>query len=343
MKENYAPWEIKIEDFPEKGNLEDQLKFLLGFVLLAPSGHNSQPWSFKLEGNSIEFWVNTERALAKSDPERRQLSIAMGCATENLAMAADYYGFETKIEYFPNSTDSDLFVIVRCNKAWKTKNDNRHLIFQIPKRVTNRGKYKPHSIPKDFQAQLKKFENNEFQIVVIEHKETKLKLADILLAAQIESMDSTAFREELSHFIISSFSSKKTGMPGFALGLPSLISLFASAMIKKVNMSRKTRKQDEKLLKEFTPAFLSIGVFNDSMPGWLKAGRLFERIWLIATSQGINFSPLAAGVQNEKYCKQTKEIIGFSSTPRIFCRLGFPEKITGHSPRFNCDELLLNQ
>ncbi|MBI3589397.1 MAG: hypothetical protein HY093_03230 [Candidatus Liptonbacteria bacterium] len=43
MKENYAPWEIDVEAFPKKGSLDDQLKFLLGFAILAPSTHNSQP------------------------------------------------------------------------------------------------------------------------------------------------------------------------------------------------------------------------------------------------------------------------------------------------------------
>ena len=40
MRDNYAPWAIKIENFPEKGSLDEQLKFLLGFAILAPS------WTF---------------------------------------------------------------------------------------------------------------------------------------------------------------------------------------------------------------------------------------------------------------------------------------------------------
>ncbi|MEK7193692.1 MAG: hypothetical protein AAB652_02780 [Patescibacteria group bacterium] len=49
MKSNYAPWAIDIVVFPKEGAIEDQLRFLLGFAILAPSGHNSQLWSFKIQ------------------------------------------------------------------------------------------------------------------------------------------------------------------------------------------------------------------------------------------------------------------------------------------------------
>ena len=84
MKENYKPWGIDITAFPEEGGIEEQLKFLIGFAILAPSGHNSQPWEFKIQDSKIFIFSNNARSLSQSDPVGRQLSIGIGCALENL-------------------------------------------------------------------------------------------------------------------------------------------------------------------------------------------------------------------------------------------------------------------
>ena len=99
MQENYKAWEVKIEDFFHlKSNLE-RLRFLLNFAVLAPSSHNSQPWKFRVSENEILVEPNRDRALPSSDTNNRQLFISLGCAVENILIAADYYGFETLVEY----------------------------------------------------------------------------------------------------------------------------------------------------------------------------------------------------------------------------------------------------
>ncbi|TSC82104.1 MAG: hypothetical protein G01um101420_634 [Parcubacteria group bacterium Gr01-1014_20] len=341
MKENYAPWAIDINSFPEQGGLRDQLKFLLGFVLLAPSGHNSQPWSLKIIDKSVEFWVNKDRSLAKSDPERRQLSIAMGCALENLITAADFYGFSCDIVYFPLNEEKDFFVKASLARTGSTKNDSNHLIFSIPNRRTNRGKYEDKILSQEFIEKISKISNSETEVLLITDKEIKEQLAETVNKAQIESMDSDSFREELSHYVKSNFTKDKVGMPGFTLGLPAPISLIASKLIKKINMSRKSKKQDDALLKLHTPAFIIIGTREDNQIGWVKSGQAFERIWLIAESFGISCAPLASGVQVGDYHKQVREVAGVTSTPRVFARVGYSKMIPRHSPRLAVRDILI--
>ena len=48
------PWDIKKEDFLHQGQLADKIRFVLGYAILAPSTHNSQPWLFKVKENSVE-------------------------------------------------------------------------------------------------------------------------------------------------------------------------------------------------------------------------------------------------------------------------------------------------
>jgi hypothetical protein len=40
------PWDVRETDFPIAGTSAEKLRFLLNYAVLAPSGHNSQPWLF---------------------------------------------------------------------------------------------------------------------------------------------------------------------------------------------------------------------------------------------------------------------------------------------------------
>ena|SRR6056297_454819 len=44
--------------FPEHDPLAEQLAFLVRYAVLAPSGHNTQPWRFELRGGVPEPWAD---------------------------------------------------------------------------------------------------------------------------------------------------------------------------------------------------------------------------------------------------------------------------------------------
>ncbi|MDM7912406.1 MAG: hypothetical protein QUS09_04850, partial [Methanotrichaceae archaeon] len=60
---NFAAWDVKESDFPEEGTTEDQLKFLLRYAILAPSGPNSQPWKFAVNISTIFVYADLKRSL----------------------------------------------------------------------------------------------------------------------------------------------------------------------------------------------------------------------------------------------------------------------------------------
>jgi nitroreductase len=48
MNPHLQPWNILADEFPSDGFTADQLEFLLGYAILAPSIHNTQPWLFQV-------------------------------------------------------------------------------------------------------------------------------------------------------------------------------------------------------------------------------------------------------------------------------------------------------
>lgn len=58
----------------------------------APSGHNTQPWLFRVQKDRIQILPDMSKSLPAVDPDNRELFISLGCATENLCIAAEAKG-----------------------------------------------------------------------------------------------------------------------------------------------------------------------------------------------------------------------------------------------------------
>ncbi len=143
-KNNYLSWEIDPKKFPEDALIEKQIEFLLCFGILAPSGHNSQPWEFKIVKNSATIKISPERSLSESDPMGRQLSISFGCLLENILIAAEYFGFSASFNH--GSQTDNIFGHLTFNRKSLRQNSENHLINLIPKRLTNRFEYKNNEL-----------------------------------------------------------------------------------------------------------------------------------------------------------------------------------------------------
>ena len=61
---------------------------LVRAAILAASPHNTQPWLFKVSNSSIELHIDTQRNVGALDPYLREEHIGIGCALENLTLAA---------------------------------------------------------------------------------------------------------------------------------------------------------------------------------------------------------------------------------------------------------------
>jgi hypothetical protein len=338
-KTNYRAWEIDPSQFPKNGKIKEQLLFLLKFAVLAPSGHNSQPWLFLVEGNKVNFLLEKSRSLEESDPSGRQLMISFGCAIENFIMAAHHFGFETNLSYLPANVKNDLIVSIVCNQTSLPPNDG--LVERMVQRHTDRGPYKSLPLNKEFSDNALRLSTDDLKLFIIDDENKKEKLVPIVSEAQVKIMDSNAFRNELSGFVKSSYTSSKTGIPGFALGLPAPVSLLASWMVKKMNLARKSQKQDDATLRK-TPAYMVIATTRDEKLPWIKSGQFFEHVWLMACKYEMVCSPMAAIIQDKACRNNLQQLLNTDLFPQVFFRIGYPEKESRATPRYMVEDLLVS-
>src|SRR5437660_6598735 len=78
----YEPWKDWRSEAKD-GPLE-----LVRAAILAARPHNTQPRLFKVAHSSVELHLNTRRNVGALDPYLREAHIGVGCALENLMLAA---------------------------------------------------------------------------------------------------------------------------------------------------------------------------------------------------------------------------------------------------------------
>jgi hypothetical protein len=109
-------------------------------ALLAPSVHNTQPWTFVVHDRSLEIHADAGRQLTVLDPRGRQLAISCGCALFNAQVAVAAAGYEAVVERLPDPDRPALIARVRVGR------ENRALRIagldpSIDERRTNRRAY----------------------------------------------------------------------------------------------------------------------------------------------------------------------------------------------------------
>jgi nitroreductase len=61
--------------------------------ILAANPHNTQPWLFRVTDTQITLYADSARHLGAMDPFLREMHIGLGCALENMMLAAQASGF----------------------------------------------------------------------------------------------------------------------------------------------------------------------------------------------------------------------------------------------------------
>ena len=74
---------------------------LVRAAILAASPHNTQPWLFRVTDSSIDLYLDPKRYPGALDPYLREEHIGMGCALENLMLAAPANGYAASATLLP--------------------------------------------------------------------------------------------------------------------------------------------------------------------------------------------------------------------------------------------------
>ncbi len=331
---------MNLNDFHKIQDERERLKFLVHLAMAAPSSHNTQPWKFRLGDKIIDLWGDEKRTLPASDSNHRQFFVSLGCALENILVALDYYGLPHKLTLFPDGREKFWAARIKLEHLRPVASGRAHLASAIAHRHTNREEYDAVGIPKDFGDRIKKLAGSDLRIDLVEDNVRREKIINAVLNATRAAFNDKEFCWELSHWLKPSLKKYRDGMPGYNIGVPWLISFLMPHALRRVNLSKPQTKMIEKQVRA-TPAFLLISTRKDEPAAWLQAGRVLERIWLMATQDGLKLGPLAAAIQIGEFHKDIQKVLDTDFRPQVFSRIGYAAKIPRPSPRLELEDALI--
>lgn len=98
-----------MEDHALRRRIGDRYSAILDMAGLAPSSHNTQPWTIRIDGpGRWTLGLAPDRLLPAVDPDRREAILSLGAFVENLHRAAAHHKYDVDVNVTsddPNSTE----------------------------------------------------------------------------------------------------------------------------------------------------------------------------------------------------------------------------------------------
>jgi nitroreductase len=327
---NYDAWNIEPLDLSAQHNKEDVYRHLVGWAVLAANSHNSQPWRFVIcpDDNCINVVLDNDSILPASDKSGRQAHISIGCAMQNLFMAAAAYGLSPKIIFdgLPDINSGTVLAKILFNDVTLAlSNYGPDMFLAIKDRRMYRGQYDPGRALPDYVIDgfnSIAFENG-VELKLITDKPTIFAIAEIQYTADRAVIALNDFRSELSKFMLPNDTNNYVAQKGpFD---PSLAAGVAASGRDGIRSS---------------PVLGVISVSDDSPEYWLKAGSAFQNMAIVAEDNDLSMAVHAAMVEVKMFNVLLKARLIQLGRPTVIFRVGYAYDRWPHSPRMSAGTVI---
>lgn len=341
MRNNIAAWSVSEDHFPSFGSIKEKFKFFVRYAILAPSGHNTQPWIFEVHDESLNLYADRTRALPVIDPDDRELIISCGAALTNLVVAMKYFGYEPDIHFFPSDSDNDLLASVTVKTRDYEPSDLDKILFKaITTRRTNRLPFAEEVIDGITQQKLVAIVSEDINVRfnIIDNNNTREEIIKLIEHGDKIQSQNKSFCRELAQWVHPNRSNSKDGIPGYAFGMGDLISFGSPFFIGNLNWGDIQAGRDRNLVKG-SPVLAMLETKNDKPADWLFTGIALSRLLLRASSEGIAASYLNQPLEVSELYGKLKEITGTSYYPQLILRMGYGKEVKS-TPRRDVEDVI---
>ncbi|WKZ26635.1 MAG: hypothetical protein QY304_00855 [Candidatus Paceibacterota bacterium] len=290
--------------------MKDVIKEILTLAVNAPSGHNSQPWTFEVKNNSIFVYNVPDKDKILFNWKQRGSMIAHGALIENIAIISSEKGYRADIKILPNEKETNLTAEIKLEKSSEDCS-YRHLSPFILKRTTNRRPYEIKSLGDTDREALKNFmekhNNSGYEILLTEDREKINQVVGPFSAGDRLLFENFYVHKSLFDNVNWTLKEEREKREGLYLGTKELNLaerfLFKYIMSKwsfvenlnKIGFAEKAGEKRAELYKKCSAMGL-VTAPSDSPRDFINSGRVLERFWLTVTSLGLSFQPVSVGL-----------------------------------------------
>ncbi len=267
--------------------------FLVRHATLAANSHNTQPWLFGKSATGVTIEPDWSRSTPVVDPDFHHLFASLGCAAENLMLAASAAGRGAALAFDGN--DGGRISIDLAGQAARDP-----LFDAIPDRQSTRSDYdgKPVST-EDLDALVKAAAIEGCELLIIPEKNRIEQALELIVAANTIQVEDPAFAAELKSWL--RFSAAKAIATGDGLyaacsGNPTMPQWLGNMVFGFVFTPASENDRYARQIRSSS----GLAVFvteKDDREHWIKAGRSYQRFALKATALGLRHAFLNQPVE----------------------------------------------
>jgi nitroreductase len=333
--------------FPRHATVDEQLTFLLGYAVLAPSGHNTQPWQFAVRDEAVWLYADPEQTLPALDPGGRERIMSCGAALFHLRVAMRHVGIEPVVERFPDRAASEaegkgdagersgtsaLARVSMGGEAPPTLADET-LFSAIQRRRTHREAFRDEPVPaSNLEALQEAAETEGAQFALLSTSAERQRLLDLVVRANETMLGDAEVRRELAAWTTGP--DADAGVPGTTRGW-SRWQTASAGWLQTLPGLRPDPWERETATIRSAPVLAILSTRGDTVRDWLDGGQALDRVLLRATSYGLAASFLNQPVKVPAMRERVGDLLPQEQVPQIILRMGVAqarEPQTGRRP-----------
>ncbi len=322
---------------------------LVRAAILAANPHNSQPWLFKITESRVDLFADRRRNLGMIDPDLREMHIGIGCALENLLVAARANGYDAQVTLFPDPAEVTLAARVDLSAGEPA---DSALYAAVPHRHTNRGPYAAdRAVGADVLADLTALGDDTAVRVFWFASDPQRRLLGALTVDATEAI--VADREQSQdsgkwlRFDWDEVQEKRDGLTVDAQGDSAVFRAVAKILpplsLERIDQFWLAATRDTHVAT--APAFGIIAIRNGRDNAQrIAAGRLWQRIQLSGIARGLAMQPLNQATERADrevslgiapvFGPRLRDLLGDPDWHGVMpFRLGYPRRPALPSPR----------
>jgi len=304
------PREVRSGDFPVGASVEEQLKFLVNYAVLAPSVHNTQPWLFRILDHTIEIHADRSRALAVLDPEDRSLIISCGSALSLFEITLKAFGFGFTTSVFPDLNDADLLARITITSEPSGQVADEAVLRAIVKRNTIRRGFQSLPLPAAF---VDKYHDAgtvlpDF-LCVVDEKEAETLILNQLKETERLHQEDIHYRRETDSWMHPMRERSRDGIP---------------MRPEEPNPSASCWSVDD--VPDHATLMMVLTEPADSPRAWLETGQHLMELLFDASLHGVNAAIMNLPPSSAELRRVIKPLTGCSGDPILLLRFGRPKR-----------------
>lgn len=296
-------------------------EFLVSKAVKAPSGHNTQPWRFRQKESTVEIHPDFNRRLPVVDPHDRELFVSLGCAAENLCLAAQTKGYKSAVSV----GDKGVITVSLAEEAGVKPSP---LFNQIDVRQTNRSVYNGEEIALDVLKKLQSIRSEKGISVHYYARQTKQfnDIEQYVLQGNTRQMQNEAFKAELKSWMRFNKKHQDQTLDGLSyavFGAPNVPRWMAEPIMSMAINAKTQNKADREKIDSASHLVL-FTTRENSRREWVSLGRTLQRFLLTTTELGVAHAYLNQPNEEAEIASEMARTLGLAGEyPTILLRIGY--------------------